>query len=100
MYITYNNNNYPCTCRPGATMVYRGLPDDFPAPVLDEIELCADDGFVLRKDNPMDYLRQRFDDGVLILTNEPEPAEPDEPVEYPPTTDEVLNTLLGVSNYE
>lgn len=77
MYIIYNDTKYPCTCRPSSTMVYRGLPDDFPAPVDGEVVLCADDGFTLRKDNTADYLRQTFEDGTLVLTNEPEP----EPVE-------------------
>ena len=81
MYITYKNTNYPCRCRPSSIMVYGGLPDNFPAPVEDEVILCADDGFVLRTDNPADYLRQMFEDGVLTLTNvpEPEPVEPPEP---------------------
>ena len=69
MYITYNGTNYPCQCRPSATMVYRGLPDDFPAPVSGEIVLCADDGFVLRTDKVTDHLRQTFEGGVLTLTN-------------------------------
>lgn len=81
MYISYNRKNYPCKCRIGDAVYYRGLPDDFPAPVTGEITLCADDGFVMRTDNPSDYLRQTFDDGVLTLTNEPEPVEPEEPVE-------------------
>lgn len=79
MYITYKETNYPCSCRPSATMVYRGLPKDFPAPVDGEIILCADDGFVMRTDNPADYLRQTFEDGVLTLTNAPEPVTPEEP---------------------
>ena len=85
MYIKYNGTNYQCKCNPGSTMRYRGLPDDFPAPVTGEITLCADDGFVMRTDNPADYLRQTFEDGVLTLTNEPEPVEPEEPVEPNPT---------------
>ena len=71
MYIAYNGMNYPCQCRPSATMVYRGLPDDFPAPVSGEIVLCADDGFILRTDKAEDYQRQTFEDGVLTLTNVP-----------------------------
>lgn len=72
MYIEYNKVRYPCTCRPAATMVYRGLPEDFPAPVEGEVLLCSDDGFVLRTDNAADYLRQTFENGVLALTNVPE----------------------------
>lgn len=84
MYLTYNNKNYPCTCRPGAAMVYRGLPEDFPAPVTGELTLCANDGFVMRTDRAEDWLRQTFEGGVLTLTNLPEPVEPapePEPVE-------------------
>jgi hypothetical protein len=88
MYIIYNNIKYPCTCRPSNAMVYRGLPDDFPAPVDGEISLCADDGFTLRKDNATDYLRQTFEDGVLVLTNEPEPI-----IEPEPTIDERVTDL-------
>ena len=73
MYIIYNNSKYPCTCKPSKTMVYRGLSDNFPTPVEGEIALCADDGFVMRTDNTADYLRQTFENGVLMLTNTPEP---------------------------
>lgn len=76
MYIEYNNKKYHCTCRPSKTMIYKGLPDDFPAPVYGKIVLCADDGFVMRTDYGYDYLRQTFERGVLMLTNEPEPTDP------------------------
>lgn len=86
MYLTYNSTNYPCKCRPSKTMRYRELPEDFPAPVEGEIALYADDGFLLRKDNTADYLRQTFADGVLTLTNEPEPEiVEEEPIEEEPT---------------
>lgn len=98
MFLAYKGNKYPCKCRPGATMVYRGLQDDFPAPIDSPVDLCRDDGFVLRTDNPADYLRQTFSGGVLTLTNTPEP----EPVEEPepdnePTAAELLDILLGVT---
>lgn len=85
MYITYNSTNYPCKCRPAATMRYRELPEDFPVPVVGEIVLCADDGFVMRTDVVEDYLRQTFENGVLTLTNipEPEPGPEPEPVPVP-----------------
>lgn len=82
MYIEYEGKQYPCHCRPGAVMVYTGLPEDLPAPVEGAVMLCRDDGFVLREDDPKAYLRQTFADGVLTLTNEPEPepvTEPDAP---------------------
>jgi hypothetical protein len=86
----------------GAGITYRGLPEDFPSPVSGEIKLCASDGFVLRTDVAEDYLRQTFEDGVLTLTNLPEPVEPDpiEPIEEEPTTAEILDALLGVKNDE
>lgn len=84
MYISYKDKQYPCECRPSATMIYRGLPEDFPAPVESDVTLCDDDGFVMRVDNPADYLRQTFENGVLTLTNtpEPDPVEP-EPIPEP-----------------
>lgn len=91
MYIKHNGVDYPCTCRPSATMVYNGLPDDFPAPVSGEIQLCADDGFVMRTDTAEDYLRQTFVDGVLTLTNVPEPVVVEEEEnEHTPTVVEQL----------
>lgn len=83
MYIRYDGKDYLCRCRPGDTMTYRGLPYSFPAPVTGEIILCADDGFVLRTDRAEDYLRQTFVNGVLTLTNQPEPVvvEPEETAE-------------------
>lgn len=100
MYIAYNGVNYPCQCRPSATMAYRGLPDNFPAPVSGEIVLCADDGFVLRTDKAEDYLRQTFEGGVLTLTNAPAPVpvEPVEPAEQEPTAEELIDILLGVTS--
>jgi len=92
MYITHNGVNYPCACRPSATMSYHNLPDDFPVPVSGEIILCADDGFVMRTDIVENYLRQTFLDGVLTLTNVPEPVvtEEEEDTEYTPTAVEQL----------
>lgn len=72
MYIKYNGVNYPCKCAPSSTMIYRGLPDDFPSTISGEISLCSDDGFVMRTDNVEDYLRYTFINGVLTLTNTPE----------------------------
>lgn len=97
MYINYNGTKYSCFCRPASTMTYKGLPDDFPAPVDGEIQLCADDGFIMRVDNSGDYLRQIFEDGVLTLTNVPEPVEPEPEPESEPTADEILNAMLGVT---
>lgn len=89
MYIKYQETNYPCECYPSnERMVYSDLPDDFPAPVTGEITLCADDGFVMRTDNPADYLRQTFEGGILTLTNQPEPVEPEPTPEPEPPAPE------------
>ncbi len=100
MYIAYKGARYPCKCRPSATMAYRGLPEDFPAPVSGDVVLCADDGFVLRTDRAEDYLRQTFEGGVLTLTNAPAPVpvEPVEPAEQEPTAEELIDILLGVTS--
>lgn len=87
MYIICNDVQYPCDCRPGATMIYSGLPDDFPVPVLTDITLCDNDGFIMRVDNPRDYARQIFGSGTLTLTNEPEPSPTPQPPEPEQTTD-------------
>ena len=100
MYIEYNSNKYPCKCRPASTMVYRGLPDDFPAPVTGEIILCADDGFVLRTDNPADYLRQTFEAGVLTLTNVPEPVTDDTETNPVPETEPTVWDELDAAYQE
>ena len=102
MYILYKETKYNCECHPSTTMIYRGLPEDFPVPVEGIIALCADDGFVMRVDNPADYLRQIFEDGVLTLTNVPEPVEPEEPIEPvdPETTLEKRVSVLEESSAE
>lgn len=89
MYIKYQETKYPCECYPSDVMVCFGLPDDFPAPVAGEIVLCADDDFVMRTDNSEDYLRQTFENGVLTLTNEPEPVEPLKPKPAPSVQEEL-----------
>lgn len=99
MYITYNETNYPCKCSIGATMVYSDLPAEFPAPVSGDVVLCADDGFVMRTDNTEDYARQSFSDGVLILTNTPEPIPEPEPEAEPTVWDELDAAYLEGVNH-
>lgn len=86
MYIKYNGIDYPCNSlkRSNGTVAYSGLPEDFPTPVSGDIVLCADDGFVMRTDTVEDYARQTFVDGVLTLTNAPEPEPVPEP-DVPPS---------------
>lgn len=91
MYITYANRKYPCECDIYTdSITYSDLSEDFPAPVSGEIVLQADDGFIMRTDKAEDYLRQTYEDGMLVLTNEPEPEplpEPEEPIEPEPLPD-------------
>lgn len=93
MYIIYKQSKYPCKCRPGSTMNYKELPQDFTAPVDGEITLYADDDFLLRTDNTANYLRQTFAGGVLTLTNAPEPMPEPEPGPPEPTTENDLMNL-------
>ena len=87
MYINYDGAKYVCNCVIDTdTITYTGLPVDFPAPAEGLIELCANDGFVLRVDNTASYLRQTFEDGVLVLTDRPE-------VEYPPEEEASIPTV-------
>ena len=103
MYIKHNDINYQCDCYISPlTIKYAGLPEDFPAPISGDIVLCANDGFEMRTDTAEGYLRQTFENGVLTLTNIPETeeSESDEPIVAEPTTAEILNALLGVTNNE
>ncbi len=95
MYITYNNKHYPCKCKVGSTMIYSGLPEDFPGSVSGEIVLKANDGFMLRTDKTEDYLYQKYENGTLTLTNtpEPEPIEP-EPIEHTEVTTEDMARVI------
>lgn len=101
MYIKLDGKSYICGCKPKTNeIIYNGLTLDFPAPVDGIIYLYSDDDFLIRMDNTKDYLRQEWNNGVLVLTNkkapEPEPIpEPEEPKETE-TADDVLNALLGV----
>lgn len=102
MYITYNNKDYPCKCRVGQTMVYSGLPDDFPEEISGEIVLKADNGFVLRTDRAEDYLRQTFENGILTLTNTPEPEptiETENEIEVEPTAQDDVDAMLVDHEY-
>ena len=61
--------------------------DKPPSAVSGTVTLCADDGMVIRTDNTADYLHPRVKDGVIILSNTPEPepvpVTPPEPVTPP-----------------
>lgn len=90
MYIKYNYNDYPCKCVISKdTISYKNLPDNFPASVKGEITLYSDDGQVMRTDNTANYNKQSYADGVLTLTNRPDPT-PIELIEPTPTEIEQL----------
>ncbi len=97
MYITHNDIDYPCkSFKVGKDIkIYSGLPEDFPEMISGEIILKADNGHVMRTDVAKDYLYQSFKNGILTLTNIPEP-EPSEPVIQPEeaTTDEMAKAIL------
>ena len=94
MYIKYKDIKYSCGCIVSRqSIVYTGLSENFSVPVEGEIVLCANDGFVMRKDNTTDYLRQTFSNGTLTLTNLPEPTEPEAPIEPIPSLEDRILTL-------
>ena len=98
MYIIYENQHYPCKCVWNEeSITYRGLPENFPDSVSGDIILCANDGFELRADNTQNYSRQIFSNGILTLTNIPEPEAVPESPEPEPSAEELMDILLGVT---
>lgn len=96
MYIETSGRQYHnIQCRPGDTMIYRGVPEDIPLPTA-PVRLCADDGFELRSDDPADYLRVYLEGDALIMTNLPAPEPPPEPGPAPTeiTLEDVAEMLV------
>lgn len=81
MYIATNNKTYPCVgCTSGAGEVrFRLMDDTKPETLGDTVELCQDNGFVLRTETVADYARWEMAGNTLVLTNRPVP----EPVPDP-----------------
>lgn len=99
MYITYNEKDYTCDCKIGEETIYSGLPEDFPSHVSGEITLKANDGFILRTDVAEDYLYQRFENGILTLSNIPENEKPEPIVVDDITTEDMAKAIKeGVSD--
>ena len=102
MYIRYNENNYKCTRMRVSkdTRVYIGIPDDFPTEISGSITLMADSGAEMRTDNADEYLYKRVANGILTLTNIPEPIpEEEKPIPENVTADEMANAILeGVNS--
>lgn len=96
MYITINGVRYDDAKRTQnnhrITYISSALTADLVA--VGSIGEYRDDGFLLREVDVSGYARQIARDGVLTLTNEPEPV-PVEPVDPEPTAEELMNILLG-----
>ena len=62
-------------------------------------EVIADNGFQLVTFDSNDFLRQFWNENALVLTNTPEPEPEPEPEPTPeePTTEELMDILLGVT---
>ena len=89
----------------GETVAVEGIPSigagdiriplaSAPTAIGDTVQLQRDDGFVLASYTVADYLHPRVKDGVIILSNtpEPEPVTPPKPV----TPDDPIGDLSEV----
>lgn len=78
MQITNKTKKYPCTGYfPTAKDVRFAGAEGLTLPILGEIKLISEDNnLILAIQDCADYARQTYIDGVLTLTNEPEPAAP------------------------
>lgn len=103
MYLTINNQNYPLRRRKltAQSVTYFGMTE-MPETVSGTITMYRDDGFEMSTDDADSYARQVKSGTVLVLTNEPEPPEPqisdDEAVAIITdtlTTSEALNIITG-----
>lgn len=101
MYIKINDTKYPCenVREDGGGIVFAGVTGLDKPPTAGAISLCADDGFELAAADVTGYKRVLLADGVLTLTNEPEPTvvEPTTPVETTTlTADDIASALLDL----
>ena len=103
MYLTINNKNYPLRRRrlTSQSVTYYGMTE-MPETVSGTITMYRDDGFEMSTEDADNYARQVKSGTVLVLTNEPEPPEPqisdDEAVAIITdtlTTSEALNIITG-----
>lgn len=97
MYIKLDGKSYICGCKPKSDeIIYNGLTLDFHVPVDGIIYLYSDDNFLIRMDNTKDYLRQEWNNGVLVLTNKkaPEPEPTPEHVQEEPTEEDDTASML------
>jgi hypothetical protein len=78
MHIKINGTQYPCASyrdAPGVNAVFSGVTG-LTLPISGVVALHADDGFELARQNADAYARQKYENGVLTLTSEPEPELP------------------------
>ena len=77
-----------------STLTWSGIKE-LETPITGTVITYRNDGFVMREDEVSAWLRQTYENGILTLTNlpEPEPYEPPEPIEPMPTVEDVLNLL-------
>ena len=77
MYLTINNQSYPLRRRrlTSQSVTYYGMTE-MPETVSGTITMYRDDGFEMSVDDADSYARQVKSGTVLVLTNEPEPPEP------------------------
>ena len=103
MYLTINSKNYPLRRRKltAQSVTYYGMTD-MPETVSGTITMYRDDGFEMSVDDADSYARQVKSGTVLVLTNDPEPPEPqisdDEAVAIITDTltdSEALNIITG-----
>ena len=92
MYIQINGTQHPCANyrdAPGTRAVFYGV-EGLTLPISGEVSLHADDGFEMVRQNTDSYARQTYENGVLTLTNEPEP-EAETPEDEEPQTDPIAD---------
>lgn len=73
--------------------------EDKPESLVGTYEVKANNDFQLATFNADDFLRQYWNGNALVLTNTPEPEPEPEPEPTPeePTTEELMDILLGVT---
>lgn len=100
MYLIINGNRHTVSRRvvkPDQIRFLTVTPE--PTEVSGTIQMYDNSGFLISEDNADSFLRYTYTGTLLTLTNipEPVPVEPDPNYVPEPTTDELMDTLLGVS---
>lgn len=95
MYLIINKNKYYVSKRivTNDTIKYLSVKPE-PENISGTITMYRNDGFLMSEDNADNFERHTYNGTLLVLTNKPEPVPL--PVNTEPTTDELMNILLGV----